>query len=463
MNLMLFCLSFAGRKFAGKLLHNSMIGSTDRDSNSCNGILFYPERHTLYSVLSVKPIAIRFSLNIAGYYKKKNFFQSKLWKKQNCSPCGDCYLVLRAHPGAREPWRQNDWALWRNEEFFEKLQSSSEQALRIVRLIERFTQLAMDARSLSSIFLLGNGAKAKQQTMLGSYLDIHPDWKAFMEICEPRMDGNLKETSAKEAQMKNTEEDILAATNATANSQLSDAADCASDVEGNKIETKSPSKVDEIQAGHGEGVALLNDLHEFRPGENDKGLQVSCKDAGRGDSCETTFSGQQATEPSPGSNAVSPDHDATVVRFPLGQGWAKFWYPDNTSPAITKADVQSTPSALVRPRTRPNRAADQQRRTAQSRQPDPLVGMERYHLVVVEKDFSITIQEVGLRPHGLETTEVAREAAATNTKPPRPRARKVTFNLDDPAREGRLRRGWARVSAAARRMFRRCRCCLGQN
>ena len=321
----------------------------------------------------------------------------------------------------------------------------------------------MDVQRLSTIALCKNGANAKQQTVLGSYLDIHPDWKAFMEAFGLRMDGNLKESSVKVAQMGNTEKKIPAATNTTANSQLSDVSDCASDVDKtNKIENKSPPKGDEIRAQNGDGVALSND-DEFNPDENDKVVKIACKEAGRGGSCETKFSGQQqAAEPSPGANSVSPDHDAAVVRFPLGQGWAKFWYPDNTtSPAITKADVQSAPAALVRPRIGPSRAADQQRRTAQSRQPDPLVCMERYHLVVVEKDFSITIQEVGLRPHGLETTEVAREAAATN-KPPRPRARKVTFNLDAPAREGRLRRSWARVSAAARRMFRRCRCCLRQ-
>ena len=398
---------------------------------------------------------------------------------------------------------------------------------------------------LSSIVLFGNGAKAKKQkTILGSYLDIHPDWKAFMERCEPRVDGKPKETSAKVAQMENTEKNIPAERNAPANTQLRDVAECASVVADKEIAIHSPSKVNDIQTRcQSDAVALCND-GKFHPEENDKGVQVACKEAGRGNSCETKFTtleatepspeahaaspddadvmrfplgqgwakvwypdntntDQKATEPSPGAHAASPDDadvmrfplgqgwakfwypdntntdqkatepspgahaaspdDADVMRFPLGQGWAKFWYPDNTNTNARKADVQSAPSALARPRTGLCRAFDQQRRTAQSAQPDPLPGMERYNLVVVEKDFSITIQEAGLRPRDLQTTEVAREAAATNTKPPRPRARKVTFNLNAaPQSEGRLRRGWARVSAAAQRMFQRCRCCLGQ-
>ena len=349
----------------------------------------------------------------------------------------------------------------------------------------------MDARSLSSMVLFRSVAKAKRETILGSYLDIHPDWKAFMETSEPRMDGNLKEASAKVAQMGNTEKNVPAARNAIANTQPSDVVDCANDVDKNRIETQSPSKEDEIQAGHDHGFALRND-DKFNPEEsNSKGVHVVCKEAGCGNSCEAKFSGLEATEPSSGSHsvspvhadtdvvkfwypdntntsqeatgpspctkAVSPDHaDADVVRFPLGQGWAKFWYPDHTASPGKRNAVKLAPSA------RSSRTPDQQRRIAQSTQPDPLVGMERYHLVVVEKDFSITIQEVGLRPRGLEKTEVAREAAVTNKPPPRTR-RKVTFNLDAPEREaGRLRRGWARVSVAARRMFRRCRCCLGQ-
>ena len=316
---------------------------------------------------------------------------------------------------------------------------------------------------LSSIVLFGNGAKAKKQrTILGSYLDIHPDWKAFMERCEPRVDGKSKETSAKVAQMENTEKNIPAERNAPANTQLRDVAECASVVAEKEIAIHSPSKVNDIQARcQSDAVALRND-GKFHPEENDKGVQVACKEAGRGNSCETKFTTLEATEPSPEAHAASPD-DADVMRFSLGQGWAKFWYPDNTNINARKADVQSAPSILARPRTGLCRASDQQRPTAQSAQPDPLPGMERYNLVVVEKDFSITIQEAGLRPRDLQTTEVAREAAATNTKPPRPRARKVTFNLNAaPEREGRLRRGWARVSAAAQRMFQRCRCCLGQ-
>ena len=75
--------------------------------------------------------------------------------------------------------------------------------MKFICLIELFALLEMDPQKLSTVAICKTAAAAKKQLILGSYLDIHPGWKGFIEKRESRTAGNinpLKKTSENGAQ-----------------------------------------------------------------------------------------------------------------------------------------------------------------------------------------------------------------------------------------------------------------------